>query len=175
MNDISRREALSLGAGAFACVAIPAGSALAAAPVIEPVTTSWLVGSTDGEWDWQHIVAKTEELARREWATEYSSGKCECGTEHYPDPGDCDFCCAIARSDVRRIPEWDGKDAASRGDWIRAGMGCWCSRCENETYGEANGHAIGDEAVCEECMTIEDWEIVDPEYAAELKAELADE
>ena len=149
MHMMNRRELL-VGAAAVAVTAkIPA--ATAAAKTVN-VTPSWVVG-TPGEFNWQHIVAKTAEQAERIFRAE---NECEGCTQEVV---------------AERKPIWDGKDNLTSGDWLRAGMGTRCSRCGYETFPEENGHAVGDEAVCEECMTLADWNVVDPEHAAELRAE----
>lgn len=172
MNKISRREIMVMSAAAAMSAAIPPAIAavVPAAPSLD--LKAWAVGSCDGEWDREHIVAKTRAEARHLWAGSWSAGKCNCKD----DPGvTCDYCCAIDRAEVLRKPQWDGKEKLTRGDWIRGGMGTYCSRCANETYGEEGGAAIGDEAVCEDCMTLADWDIADPSKADEIREEMIED
>lgn len=169
MTQLSRRELLVSAAAVAAVANIPAAIA---ATVPAEIIPSWAVGSTDGEWDWQRIVARTEAEAKHYWAGSWSAGKCNC------KPGDgfeCDYCCAMDRAEAVRKPVWDGKEKLTDGDWIRGGMGCYCSRCSSETYSEENGHAIGDEAVCEDCMELADWDIADPERADEIRQEMIED
>lgn len=35
--------------------------------------------------------------------------------------------------------------------------------------------AVGPKAICHDCMTLDDWEIVDPQIAAEMRADLEDD
>lgn len=169
MNGISRREVL-IGAAAVAAVAnIPAMPALAAPAEVLP---AWVVGS-EGEYNWQHIIAKTEREALRLFA-EDNGGDYEedCGHAEYHDG--CDCCEEIFQYIAERKPVWDGRSEVSPGDWIRSGTGHICSRCGYETSPDEGAHGVGDEAVCEECMELADWDTIDPERAAEIRADLAD-
>jgi hypothetical protein len=69
--------------------------------------------------------------------------------------------------------KWDGLKETTPADWIRAGMGSVCSRCDNECGGMGDARVVKvdrkEEVVCEDCMTISDWEQVNPKYAAELR------
>lgn len=165
MTSITRREALALAVGAAASAALPTASA----PVqidfgaSQPIT-AWAVG-TPGEFNWQYIVAPTYEEAKRIFKAEWVSDSCE--DEGESPCGECEWCTLDVEAE--RKPMWDGLEATTAGDWLRAGMGALCSRCSYETFPEENGHAIGSEAVCEGCMTLADWETVDPERAAELR------
>ena len=167
MNHLSRREML-IGAAAVAVAAnIPA--AIAAPSVPAEVLPAWVVG-TAGEFDWQHVTGRTAEEAIHNFLCERIGGDgCEEGNE--PDC-DCEWCSTIGGLEVERKPMWDGKDDVTPGDWLRSGTGHICSRCSYETFREEGGHGVGDEAVCAECMELADWDIVDPEHAAELRATL---
>ena len=139
-----------------------------------PTLSAWAVGTIDN-FDWRHVNASTVEEAKRIWL-------CDEGIRQVCDqPGragcDCEHCYTTANLLVERKPEWDGKEEATRADWIRAEMGACCSRCGEETYGIGDdpGHAVGDEAVCHECMTLADWDVVDPDKAAELREEMAED
>ncbi len=168
MTQISRRDVL-LGATAMAAVAnIPALPAVAAPAEVLP---AWVVG-TPGEWDYQHIIARTETEARRFFAAEWcGADDCEDGNEN-PEC-ECEFCKKFFAVEADRKRKWDGKsyDEITPGDWLRSGTGHVCSRCSYETFPEEGGRGVGNEAVCSECMTLTDWDIVDPEHAAELRAE----
>jgi hypothetical protein len=169
MTNLSRREVL-IGAAAVAAAAnIPALPTMAAPAEIMP---AWVVGS-EGEFNWQHIVARTEREARRFFAQEVGDYEEDCDHAAYQDY--CGCCEAIAQYDAERKPMWDGKgyNEITPGDWLRSGTGHVCSRCSYETFPQEGGHGVGDEAVCEECMELADWDIVDPAHAAELRAELA--
>jgi hypothetical protein len=166
MGELSRRELL-IGAVAVAAVAnIPALQALAAPAEALP---AWVVG-TPGEFDWQHVTGRTAEDAIRNFVCEQVGGDgCEEGGE--PDC-DCEWCYTIGGLEAERKPMWDGKRDVTPGDWLRSGTGHVCSRCGYETFREEGGHGVGDEAVCAECMELADWDIVDPEHAAELRAKI---
>jgi hypothetical protein len=168
MNALSRRDIL-VGAAAIAATAsIPTLPAIAeSATVAKDVIPAWIVG-TPGEFDWQHVGGRTAEEAIRNFVCETVGGDgCEEGNE--PDC-DCEWCYAIIGLEAERKPMWDGKSDVTPGDWLRSGTGHVCSRCSYETFPEEGGHPVGDEAVCEECMTLADWDIADPERAAEIRA-----
>lgn len=166
MPDISRREVLLGTAAAVAATALPTMPAIAApSPEILP---AWVVG-TPGEFNWQHIVARTAEEAERIFRAEWCDDSCE-GEEDAPC-GECDFCTLDV--DHERKPMWDGKSDVTPGDWLRSGTGHICSRCSYETFPQEGGHGVGDEAVCADCMTLADWDVVDPEHAAEIRTEAA--
>ncbi len=159
MADISRREVLLGTVAAAAAAAVPAPPAVAA-PASE-IIPAWIVG-TPGEFDWQFSVGRTAEEAIRNYVCETVGGDgCEDGGE--PDC-DCEWCCTISGVEAERKPMWDGKreNEITPGDWLRSGTGHICSRCSYETFPEEGGHGVGAEAVCSECMTLADWDIVDP-------------
>ena len=164
---IDRRELLVGAATLAASASISSLPSLAAPDEIVP---AWVVGS-DGEFNWQHIIAKTEREALRMFAQECGDYEEDCA--HADHQEGCDCCEAIASYAAERKPMWDGKnyDEITPGDWLRAGTGHICSRCSYETFPEEGGHGVGNEAVCEECMTLADWDAIDPERAAEIRAE----
>lgn len=164
MSAITRREALALAAGALVAAKIPPIAVAAAEPVAPPV--AWAVG-TAGDFDWRRIVAKTADEARRAFAAEWCDD-CEDGE---PPDCDCEYCYKFASVEVERKPMWDGKNDLTSGDWLRGGLGTYCSHCKYETYPNDSGYAVGDRAVCSECMTLEDWDVIDPAYADQLRAE----
>jgi hypothetical protein len=164
---IHRRELLIGAAALAASASFPVLPSIAAPAEIIP---AWVVGS-EGEFNWQHIIAKTEREACRFFAQECGDYEDECDHDSYQEG--CDCCKSIDAYDAERKPMWDGKpyDSVSPGDWLRSGTGHVCSRCGYETFPEEGGHGVGDEAVCEECMTLADWDVVDPERAAEIRAD----
>lgn len=83
---------------------------------------------------------------------------------------DCEWCYHYSSYEAYRTEAFDGKSDPTPGDWMRAGIGHVCSRCGYEAHPDSGGQGIGDEAVCEECITLADWDAIDPEYAAELRA-----
>lgn len=173
MTDISRREALTLGAAAVAVATVPNIPFAAAPTVAAPRLPVWLVG-TDGEFNWGSFRAGTEEAAKALWAEE-QCGLDTCETGDSSGDCDCEYCGTLANADAQRMAKLDDKDKITPADWLTVGMGHICSRCSYETFREEGGHAVGDEAVCEDCMTLADWDIVDPERAAEMRADMADE
>lgn len=168
MSQLSRRDLL-VGAAAIAAAAhLPTVTATTVQAPAE-IIPAWIVG-TPGEFDWQHVVAKTQREAFLEWLSE--TGNCdfeeECTHEDYHEG--CDCCEAIGSLEAERKPMWDGRRDVTPGDWLRSGTGHICSRCSYETFSEEGGHGVGHEAVCAECMTLADWDLADPEHAAELRA-----
>jgi hypothetical protein len=163
---VSRREALLLGASAVAMAALPvtrvAPSAVAAPTAPMP---AWAVG-TPGEFNFQHIIARTAVEAERIFRSEYCTDSCE-GEEECPC-GDCDFCCLEVVAD--RVVVWDGKEYVGSADWFEAGMGTHCARCGYETFPDT-GYIVTGDVVCEDCMRLPDWDIVDPQRAADMREE----
>lgn len=178
--ELSRRAVLQSVAAVCAAVVLPPALSATPAPVAvsKPLGVAWSVGSPD-EWDWQHIVARTEEEAKRFWCEEVH-GVTEC--EGSPDGAtgdecDCEFCYNFRGLEAGRVPQWDGKVKISAADWIRTGMGCYCSRCHEEAYADACDNPafiVGEDVLHEECMTLADWDIKDPERAAEIRADMAE-
>lgn len=165
---LTRRNAIALGAAAAAVTAI-APVAVMAVPVA-PIP-AWAVG-TPGEFDWIHALG-TEHDARIEWLNSYHGvADCKDGGEQPRPECDCEFCANYHGLEVERKECWDGIATPSRADWLRAELGTLCSRCGAEAYREDGSHPIGDEAVCDDCMTPADWDTIDPERAAEMRADL---
>ncbi len=157
---MNRRELL-LGSTALIISAnIPAIEILAKPEVIP----AWGVG-TPGEFNWQHIIARTSEIAELIFRKENVEFECE---EDAPC-GECYGCTLEVIAE--RKPVWDGIVNPTPADWLRAGFGTYCSRCGYEAYPENDSHPVVDEAVCEECMTIADWDVIDPKHAADLREE----
>lgn len=178
MPDLNRREVLAGAVAAAAVAALPvAGAAIVeAVPApVAPPEPAWIVG-TPGEFDWQAMGGATEREARLAWLAE-AIGERECeegGADPRPECN-CEFCSNFGSIEARRMPEWDGREVIDNADWFRAGLGTWCARCSDETFPNAEGHLVGEDVVCEDCMTIADWDIVDPEHAAELRADAEEE
>lgn len=168
---MNRREFICAAVATGAAAVIPAVPAIATAAdqLLKP---AWAVG-TSGEFDWQCFRADTAEEAIRLAAEEYVGGGCLCHELKEPDSS-CEYCERVARYDADRVPVWDAADPVSGADWLAAGMGTYCSRCSYETFSETGGRAVNNEAVCEDCMTLADWDIVDPERAAEIREDLAE-
>lgn len=165
MTQLSRRELLVGAAAVAAAASIPALPGIASPVEVMP---SWAVG-TPGEFDWQRIVARTYEEAIHDFVCEEVGGDgCEEGGK---DDCECEWCFTIGGLEAERVPVWDGKDRLVSADWLHAGMGVYCSRCGEETFRHEGGKPVGDDAICSECMTLADWDIVDPEHAAELREE----
>jgi hypothetical protein len=172
MNNLSRRDVLIGAAAVAASAALPLPVMADVLPSPLPVAMpAWIVG-TPGEFDWQHVGGRTAEEAIHNFVCGTVGGDgCEEGNT--PDC-DCEWCCTIGALEAERKPMWDGKRDVTPGDWLRSGTGHICSRCSYETFPEEGGHGVGDEAVCAECMTLEDWDIVDPEHASEIRADQAE-
>jgi hypothetical protein len=169
MAEITRRDALALAGAAVLAAAIPPAEA-AIAPTAPPLP-AWAVG-TPGEWNWQAVEALTEHEAKLAWIRDqYQIEECEdgCGGS---DECDCEFCDHLRSLEADRKPKWDGKSVTA-GDttWFASGLGAYCDRCSYETSRDECGHVVNNEVVCEQCMTLADWDIVDPEHAAELREE----
>lgn len=167
MTDLSRRQILVGAAAVAAASAIPA----TVAPAIEAaapaeIIPAWAVG-TPGEFNWQHIVARTAEEAERIFRAEWIGDNCE--DEEDGPCGECDACCLDV--EATRVKSWDGLGTTTSADWLRADMGSCCTRCGSESHKDAGAQIVGEDAICEDCLTLADWGIIDPKHAAELRAE----
>lgn len=166
---ITRRFLFAAAAVTSAAAAIPPLPALAveAAPAApQPLLPAWVVGRPDC-FDWEIVRTNSADDALRQIALSRAGGlSCQC-----EETEDCDFCGALQELEVIRVAHMDNIEKPTPADWLRADCGHCCSRCGYETFPEEGAHPIGDEAVCEECMTPEDWQIADPERYAEMIAE----
>lgn len=170
---ITRRKFICSAVATGAVIAFPAFPeiATAAVPVVKP---AWAVG-TCGEFDWNCFRADTAEEAIRIAAEEYCGEGCTCANYQDERSLPCEYCSRVDQYDATRIKAWDAADPLTGGDWLAAGMGAFCSRCGYETSTEEGGQIIESEAVCDDCMTITDWELIDPEHAAEMREDLKSE
>ena len=168
MTDLSRRDLIASAAAALAVSALPAAAEVIAAPASE-VVPAWVVG-TPGEFDWQHVTGRTAEEAIHNFMCETIGGTgCE-EEDIAPETGcECEWCSTIGGLEAERKPAWDGIAKTTPADWLRAGLGTICCRCGYETFPEEGGHPVSDKAICEECMTTADWDVVDPSRAAEMR------
>jgi hypothetical protein len=167
------------------------------APVVPP-RVGWLVGQEDRN-NWERIYAATKDEATLEWATIHHGGEhCEsCGRSFVtgemmdgaPETDldkaiehDCDDCAGFPlRADrVKALDPYEGEPVP---DKVKYKLGFWipdCARCgwspDNDCGGEASdyGHIVGEDFVCQDCMTYADWRIADPQYADELLADYLD-
>ena len=170
---MTRRFLLAAAAVTSASATLPSVPALAieAAPAAAPPPLpAWVVGTPDC-FDWQIVRIATADEALRDMALSKVGQPCDCSGD---EDVECEFCAALQRLDVIRAPHMDGIENPTPADWLRADCGHCCSRCGYETFPEEGGQPVGDEAVCEDCMTPEDWQIADPERYAEMIAEGAE-
>lgn len=128
MAEISRREAIALGAATLAVSAAP--PALSAVPLPLP---AWCVG-TPGEMDWMTIFARTAEEAKLEWFFErYGAPPGEVCENKNCRADDCD--CFGTGPDVKREPTLDqyGKpEDVPTSALFSVGWTVECSRCDYE-------------------------------------------
>jgi hypothetical protein len=170
MGEITRRNALQLGAAALTSAIVPA------APVAQTrnLLPAWFVG-TAGEWDWEFVRGATEQDAILNYLGERGLGVvCEAvedGEAVAPEGCDCEFCTVRGSLDADRKPGLDDVRRPTKAQMFENGLGQLCDRCGYEAYPNEDGYAVGSGVICSDCMTIEDWEVVDPERAAELRAE----
>ena len=156
---LTRRHALALAAGALAAPALPEAVAL---PSQAPLWPAWTVG-TPGEFNWRAIFAPNAERAIAIWAEAESI-----------DVEDIEGMDIEAREEPGLEPDTEGEHEMSLQDARKLGWGHICDRCSTEA-GVWEWNVVTDEAVCDDCMTLADWEITDPEHAAELRAEQEEE
>lgn len=166
MTSLSRRSFLSAAAGAIAAPIIPDIRGPSDITVIgvdmarEPSKQiMWAVGTPDA-YDWQPIAAATREEAFREYL--FTHGITE-ADNIVPSIDEC----------VQRVEIWDdlGPDGVKPGDWIDAGLGHVCFRCDSECWGPDGAKNLDGEVVCQECLTIADLAYYAPEEAIEQLAD----
>jgi len=156
---LSRRMFLASTAALAVTHALPTMPAAAPAVVDIAVKSDMLAFAvgTPGEYDWQHIVAKTAEDAFKIWHQEHGS---------YDDEDDDEAEQIVFDPEcVMRIPEWDGLKTTTPADWLRVNMGYCCDRCGYETSSDQGAIIAGDKVVCEECTTFADRLINDEDDA----------
>lgn len=170
---ITRRFLLAAAAMTAASAAIPVSAAAPTpAPHVGHRLPAWIVG-TEGEFDYEMVRASTAADAIAARVAELTGqDRCSCA------PGDFDGCayCDIAPSyDAYRVEVFDTLERDPTGaEWFSAGLGTHCDRCGFETHPETGGVAIGKFAICEDCLTLADWDVIDPQRAAEMRAEEAE-
>lgn len=173
--NLTRREILKRAGAVAAVTALPSVVPVISAAPSAPPMLAWVVG-TPGEFNWQFVRAPSEHEAKLEWLSEDSCEMvCEevdsADLEKLPEDCDCEFCSRYHDIGADRTPTFDGHPTLSPADWLNAGIGHLCCRCGYETCRDGGGRAVGNDAVCEDCLTLADWDIIDPERAAEKRAE----
>ena len=154
MSDLHRRQLLTLGGAAVASLtlpAIPAGASIAA-QVAKPPRVAWAVG-TPGESDWQKIMARSVEQARRIWAADQGFEECCCGTADEEEFG-CEECCARDGAEAKRMLAWDAHKGEWPTDamWLDAGFDTNCGRCGDPASKADGSRIIDGRAVCPFCL-----------------------
>ena len=157
-----RQLLLGLSAAALAPALPPLPvAALTMAPPRVPTSAllTFIVG-TPGEFDWRVQLAESAEHAFR----------LRFGDDYFED-GDPSI---DLNEHVTRMSRWDGtpeKDITPA-MWLRAGMRYCCTRCGNETYSEEGGLAVGEEAICKDCLTFTEKLVFDEDNVVELLADM---
>lgn len=174
----SRRDILKGGAAVAAASIMPTvpasavavTNAVSAAP---PPLVGWSVG-TEGAMNWEAVFAPTREDAIKEWLS--IKGTCD-GCPH--DTGADDVCECYPDIDSHRSKAFDSYADADRVPDTAKHLDGWCNidcdRCgwsSDETASEDVNYIVGNEIVCEGCMTLSDWKVSDPQYYDELIEEL---
>lgn len=157
---LSRRAFLSGVATMAIAPSLPAIASPAAPPVAAAAETlPMFVCGTEGDFNWRAYAARTADEARSMWLDE------EVGDDEEEREG-----YALL---AERVPKWDGLSEAEikPADWLDADLGHCCSRCGWETHRDEGARAIGDEAVCAECLTFADKVLSDED---DVLDELAD-
>lgn len=113
---------------------------------------------TPGEWDWRHVFARSAEEAWKEWSWDQGVEPDEVG-EFDPDY-------------VTRIPAWDGRSEIKPADWLRAGLGHHCERCDCETCLDDGAAIVAEAVVCDDCLTFGDRLSCDTERARDDLADM---
>ncbi|MBA4219963.1 MAG: hypothetical protein C0458_04460 [Methylobacterium sp.] len=138
--------AATVTAGAAALPTVPTVAAPAAAPTLP----AWVVGTPE-QWNWRIVRAESADKAIARWLADEGYGE---GCEDPEPDGKCGMCeaCMFGYAEASRAPEFDHVAKPTPGDWIRAGLGHTCCRC-NDECDASSAYGIGDEAVCNFCIT----------------------
>jgi hypothetical protein len=184
--QLNRRQ-LMIGAAVSAVAATVPVSAAVATPA--PPLLGWAVGQED-KLNWKLIFAESRTEAIREWATlEYGSECCEdCGRNFVtgaidPEHDDEDCTCRCFELHVNRekhLDKYAGAEKVPESAKYAAG---WVMECDRCGYGHDSafpaydhGRMLDDDTyVCDECITLDEWKAIDPEYHAELIEDAAAE
>jgi hypothetical protein len=151
---VSRRELIAgVGAAALAATVTPSAMAEAAKAIHVKPLPAWQVG-TPGEMNWHVFFAETEAEA----------------LEAFKDWESIDQEDDQPWLEANRQPKFDNPINAEPDDLLkyRAGWTVWCDRCGNEASRDGCSHIVIDKVVCEDCLTLDDYKICDPEYYAEM-------
>ncbi len=173
----TRRDFLtSAGAVALAST-LPSVPVTVVPAAVAPPSTPMLAWSFDikhGDYR-DTVIAATKEEAHAKMIAEHFddlADNCPRLTLGNHDECTCEDCGCTENgmSSVEREPRLD--KAAARGqitmdDYRSAGWGMVCDRCGGEPHG-GDWEVVDSVAVCNDCMTIDEWRVVNPEYAAEL-------
>lgn len=165
----STLPAVSIGAVAFA-EAIPAPTPPA------PPMLAWSFDIRHGDYR-STVIAPDAETAHALMIDEHFDCDLadDCPRRVYGNKDECTAedcnCSDSGMDEVRREPLLDA--AAARGDitiedYEDAGWGYVCDRCGGEPMG-GDWHSVEHVAVCNDCITIEEWKVINPKHAAELE------
>lgn len=175
---LTRREALKGIVAVPLAAAVPAVAVAEALPVAEPLAPllAWAHDIRYGDYR-STIIARTAEEAHQFMIAEHYDCDLadDCPRRTYGSKDECTCedcgCDDCGMSSVEREPKLDA--AAASGsieieDYHAAGWGMVCNRCGGEPMG-GDWEVVGGDPVCNDCMTFEDWDAVNPKYAAELR------
>lgn len=169
---VSRRTLLGGVAAAAVAPHLPAMAAAAPPSTLYPI---WAVGIEDYP-NWRMIAAESLERAIQLFKSDEGGGLCEgCDglrcAELDPD-GECEHAGVTGNAISPKCVapcDSEGDIGADKADMKNAGWTHNCDRCGYDA--PSDWEIVGDEAVCDECMNLEDWDLVNPKYAAELREE----
>lgn len=148
-----------------------------AAPVAPPML-AWAFDISHGDYR-STVIAPTKAEAHAAMINEYFECDLDerCPRRVHDSEDECTMedcgCTDSGMSSVEREPSLDA--AAARGsieidDYHRAGWGYVCDRCGGEPVG-GDWEVVDGVPVCNDCMTLDEWRVVNPKYAAEMEEE----
>ncbi|MEO1222173.1 MAG: hypothetical protein AAFY42_12615 [Pseudomonadota bacterium] len=161
--DIDRRQLIK---GAAAAITAPTLCTLPSPAPATPLDVSkaanvanglkaYAVG-TSGEFNWRAIYARSAEEAEKIWLE-------EAGID-FEDAPDLDH---------ERHKSWDDKSVVEGDEsWFEAGYGSFCDRCSYECFPDDGTQWVAGKSICQDCLTLDDYRICDPEHYRELIEEL---
>jgi len=154
---LTRRFILAAAAATAAAGIVPA-SATVISPDAEAPTRWFMVATED---HCQLIRAASKQDATSQWLVQ-QAGAATC-QEAGADPEECDcYVCDTRRSlmGAYHEPALDGRECVGPRDYFDRDIALPCPRCNEYAWRQDDARMIGDDAICEGCLTPAEREIV---------------
>ncbi len=178
-RDILRGGAATAAATLLPAVPVGAVAIAEAAPVAAPAAPpmyAWAFDIRHGDYR-ATVIAPDAPSAHAQMIDEYYDCDLadDCPRRIYGNTDECEVedcnCGDSGMGKVERDKHLDA--AAARGeitveDYHAAGWGYVCNRCGGEPM-SGDWEPVAGDPVCRDCITLDEWKQINPEYAAELE------